>query len=173
MTGGGLTVSNWGSEFIGNSGTGNFLQSGGSNTVTGELVLGNSPGSSGTYSLGGSGLLSASYEYVGCYGTGTFIQSGGTNTIANDEFQGLYLGYNAGSSGTYSLGGTAQLSAPSEYVGFDPAATALFQQTGGTNTVGCISVGSGGRYLLTGGVLQIGGAMINAGSSTAATAPVR
>ena len=99
MTGGSLTVSTWYSEFVGDSGKGSFSQSGGTNTVDGELVLGSGPGSSGTYSLSGTGLLSAWYEYVGYSGTGTFTQSGGTNAIANAEFQGLFLGYSAGSSG--------------------------------------------------------------------------
>ena len=49
----------------------------------------------------------------------------------------------------------AQLSAPSEYIGYGSAATALFQQTGGTNTADYLSIGSGGNYQLTGGTLQI------------------
>ena len=41
-------------------------------------------------------------EYVGYSGTGLFTQSGGNNTI----YGGLYIGYNSGGSGTYSLSGT-------------------------------------------------------------------
>ena len=102
-----------------------------STATTVRSILAVNAGSSGTYNLSGSGLLSANSEYVGYSGTGTFTQSGGTHSIANS----LYLGYNAGSSGTYSLSGSGQLSAASEYVGYNPGATALFQQTGGTNTV--------------------------------------
>ena len=39
----------------------------------------------------------------------------------------------AGSTGTYSLSGTGQLSAASEYIGYNSAASASFQQSGGTN----------------------------------------
>ena len=45
------------------------------------------------------GSLCTSHQYVGSGGTGTFTQSGGANTIGNY----LYLGVNAGDSGTYNL----------------------------------------------------------------------
>ena len=90
---------------------------------------------------------------MGYSGTGTFTQSGGTNSIID----ALYLGYNAGSSGTYNLSGSGLLSAASEYVGYDPGATALFQQSGGSNATSFLSIGSGGRYLLSGGTLNITG----------------
>ena len=54
-------------------------------------------------------------EYVGSSGTGTFTQSGGTNNIGSGC---LYLGYNAGSSGSYTLSGSGLLSAANEYVGY-------------------------------------------------------
>ena len=155
------------------SGTGTFTQTGGTNSISyGYLYLGNYAGGSGSYSLSG-GQLSASYgEYVGYSGTGSFTQTGGTNAVASD----LYLGYNAGSSGTYNLGGSGQLSAASEYVGYTAGATALFQQTGGTNTVSNLSIGSGGTYLLAGGTLQVNGSLVNqgifAGSNTPASLSV-
>ncbi|MGO9113050.1 MAG: beta strand repeat-containing protein, partial [Thermoguttaceae bacterium] len=143
-------------EYVGYSGSGTFTQSGGSNTINGyysSLYLGYNVGSSGTYSLGGNSQLLVPSEYVGYSGTGTFAQSGGTHSIANS----LYLGYNAGSGGTYNLSGSGQLSAASEYVGCDPGAAALFQQTSGSNATSFISIGSGGRYLLSGGTLNITG----------------
>ena len=88
---------------------------------------------------------------MGDFGVGTFSQSGGTNSIANS----LYLGYNSGSNATYSLGATGQLSAAGEYVGYVAGATGLFQQAGGTNSTNFLSIGSGGRYQLSGGTLQI------------------
>ena len=45
----------------------------------------------------------------------------------------LYLGYNAGDSGTYNLSGVAQLSASNEYVGY--SGTGNFTQSGGTNGI--------------------------------------
>ena len=44
---------------IGNSGSGSFTQTGGTNAVSGNLFLGNGTGSSGTYNLSGSGLRPA------------------------------------------------------------------------------------------------------------------
>ena len=154
LSGSGLLSAN--SEYVGSSGTGTFTQTGGTNNVNsyyaGSLTLGANAGGSGAYNLSGSGLLSANSEYLGYSGTGSFTQSGGTHTTNS-----LYLGYNAGSSGSYSLSGSGQLSATSEYVGYNSGATALFQQTGGSNASSFISIGSGGRYLLSGGMLDITG----------------
>ena len=142
------------SEYVGYSGTGTFTQSGGTHSIANSLYLGYYGGSSGAYSLGGSGLLSAaSFEYVGLSGTGSFTQSGGTHSIVNS----LYLGFNAGGCGAYNLSGSGLLSAASEYVGYDPGATALFRQTGGINATSFISIGSGGRYLLNSGTLDVTG----------------
>ena len=88
------------------------------------------------------GSLTAGYiEYVGYSGTGTFTQTGGINTIS---FY-FYLGYNSGSTGTYNLSGTGQLSAATEYIGY--YGTGTFTQTGGTNS---ISSSFGGNYLYLG-----------------------
>ena len=157
LSGSGLLSS--GNELVGDGGTGNFTQSGGTNAISSALYLANNPSSSGTYSLSGSGQLSAPTEHVGHSGTGIFTQSGGTNTISS----ALYLGYTAGSSGTYSLSSSGLLSATNEYIGYNSAATALFQQTGGTNSVTYLSIGSGGRYQLGGGTLQIGAGLIDSG----------
>ena len=97
-------------EDVGYNYNGSFTQSGGTNTIYpgGYLIIGFFNGSSGTYNLGGSGLLNGSYdECVGYSGTGSFTQSGGTNSTGY-----VLVGYYAGSSGTYSLSGSSQLSAP-------------------------------------------------------------
>jgi autotransporter-associated beta strand protein len=146
-------------EDVGLLGAGNFTQTGGTNTASNDFSLGVNSGGSGTYSLAGTGQLSAPIEYVGWSGTGNFTHSGGTNSISI----ALYLGCSAGGSGTYSLSGSGLLSAPIEYVGSSSAATALFQQTGGTNSVTYLSIGGGGRYLLSGGTLQLNGGVFNAG----------
>ena len=116
---------------MGYSGTGNFTQSGGTNTVVNYLDIGNqfvnNPASVATYSLSGTGQLSAQYEKVGMSGTGNFTQSGGTNTISG----ALMLG--GSSSGTYSLSSSGLLSAPAEYVG--DSGPGNFTQSGGTNTI--------------------------------------
>ena len=109
------------------------------------MSLGYNPGSNGTYNLIG-GSLSAQSIYVGYSGTGAFSQSGGTNAVPNNNplpggsTSCLYMGYNPGSTGTYSLSGTGLLSvtgtgpAPNgEFVGFSGAGA--FTQSGGTNAI--------------------------------------
>ena len=115
----------------------------------------------GTYNISAGSLLVGKSEYVGYSGAGTFNQSGGTHTITGN----LYLGYNNGSSGTFTLSGAAsQLSATDEYIGYSSAATAVMQQTGGTNSAVYLSIGSGGQYQFSGGTLQINGVgLVNQG----------
>ena len=81
-------------EYLGNSGTGTLIQSGGTNNIGEYLYLGNQAGGAGTYILSGSGYLSASgtfssggstyysQENVGNSASGTFTQTGGTNTCS-------------------------------------------------------------------------------------------
>ena len=90
----------------GQSGTGMFAQSGGTNTVSnngGGLFLARDSNSRGLYNLSGAGVLFTNTEYVGSGGTGTFNHSGGTNYAGSPYSGGIYLSYNAGSSGSYNL----------------------------------------------------------------------
>ena len=144
------------SEYLGSSGSGVFTQLGGTNTA-GGLFSGKNFGSNGIYSLTGSGTLAANSEFVGYSGSGTFNQSGGTNNYAsNGTYLFLWLGANAGSSGSYSLTGPGLLSAGPEYVG--NSGTGIFTQSGGTNVSDTLflggNVGLSGSYNLSGsGVL--------------------
>jgi len=164
---GSLTVAVGSTEFVGYSGTGTFNQAGGTNALAGTLYVGYL-GGTGIYSLSGTGLLSVSSnvgnEYVGNIGTGTFNQTGGTNTAVG----ALNLGNNAGSAGTYNLGGTGSLSIGDEEVG--GSGTGTFNQTGGTNAVtGTLYVaanaGSTGAYNLQGGTLTAGAIIVNSGGT--------
>ena len=96
ISGGLLSVGN---HYVGSGGTGLFTQSGGTNTISNSLYLGNNAGDSGTYNLSGSGSVAMtnfnSAEYVGYSGTGAFTQSGGVNSIS---YSSVYLGCNPGSS---------------------------------------------------------------------------
>ena len=104
----------------------------------------------GAYSLSGDGnRLSAGTEYVGYAGTGSFARSAGANTLSGS----LYLGYASGGNGAAAWA-ASQLSAASEYIGYAPSATALVQQTGGTNTATFLSIGAGGQYQFSGGTLS-------------------
>jgi len=145
-------------EVIGDRGTGQFTQNGGTNTISGTLVLGNGgvTGNSGTYNLNG-GQLSAVNEIVGYGGTGFFNQNGGTNTISGQ----LTLGSQAGSGSTggllsvdntYTLS-DGNLSAANMVVGDGGHGT--FNQNGGTNTISGQLIlgnqgGGGGVYNLRG-----------------------
>ena len=152
-------------EYVGNSGTGSFTQTGGTNAISYlitevypnyNLYVGCNPGSSGTYTLSGSGLLSVPNEFVAYAGSGNFTQSGGTNAV----LQGLYVGGN----GIYSLSGSGLLSAPIETVGASSTyTTTLFQQSGGTNTTSLFTIGTNATYQLTGGTLQVDTAWANGG----------
>jgi len=161
MSGGSLTSYY---AYIGNTGAGNFNHSAGTNTASfghdyGGLYLGYISGVIGNYNLSGTGQLIASCEYVGYSGTGIFTHSAGTNTVSYY----LYLGYNSDASGNYNLNGTGQLSASREYIGYNATATALLEQSGGTNTANYVSIGTNGEYIFTGGTLQINGGLDNQG----------
>ena len=112
MIDGSLTVGN--TAYVAYSGIGTFAQSGGTCDVSGmgSLYLGYGTGGSGSYSLSGTGQLSAYSQYVGYYGMAALTQYGGSNTAS-----GLCLGLYSGASGTYSLSGTGQLCAGGESIG--------------------------------------------------------
>ncbi len=101
---------------VGSLGVGTFTQSGGTHTVTNNLVVGDqsipsdptacggactSGGpSEGMYNLIG-GTLSTGSTIVGNYGNGTFTQNGGTHTVTGN----VTIAANPGSKGTYNLNG--------------------------------------------------------------------
>ena len=79
----------------------NTLTLSGPNTFTGNLTV-----DGGTLAMPG-GTLTPGEEYVGYSNTAGFAQSGGANLVANN----VVLGYNSGSSGSYSLSGGSLLAA--------------------------------------------------------------
>ena len=140
-----------GAVYVGYEGTGTFVQTGGElyHHWT-PLYLGYSPGSQGTYNLSG-GTLSADEEHVGEEGSGAFVQTGGVNDVGR-----LSLANERGASGTYDLSGTGQLKAQEEILGGSyEEGTAVFRQSGGTNTAWFVRVAPMAQYLLSGGLLQV------------------
>jgi len=118
------------------------------------LSLGGTQGTGTVQMTGGSLAGNGGGEYVGDYGgTGTFNQSGGTNSAGS-----LLL---EESGATYRLSGSGVLSGTGESVGHD--GNALFQQTGGQNISTVVTIGSGGRYQMSGGTLQLNGGLQNLG----------
>ena len=90
---------------MGSSGTGNFTQSGGTNTMSNyTLSLGDSRWQQRNLQSQWDRPVVHTYEFVGHSGTGNFTQSGGTNTISTAISM---IGSGSGSSGTYNLSGPA------------------------------------------------------------------
>ena len=150
---------------------GTFTQTGGTNNVgsyTLYIAYSGYPYNNtnvGTYSLGGSGLLSASIESVGWFGSGSLVQTGGTNN-ANV----IDLGVDTGSNGTYNLSQSGQVSASSEVIGYY-GGSGTFTQSGGTNSTGSLTLsnttGSSGTYNLNGGLLTVSSLALGSGTAAA------
>ncbi len=91
-------------EIVGWGYLGSVNQSGGTHSVSKELDFGyfsSGPSNSGSYTLSGSGRLSAVVEIVGHSASGSFTQSGGTNALSS----GLIIAQSSTASGTYNLNG--------------------------------------------------------------------
>ena len=147
-----------GDQYIGNSGTGDFIQSSplNSHNTTDNLYLGHDTTGIGTYTMMG-GWLTAGSETIGRAGTGTFTQRGGTftqwgglNSVSGD----MTIGEFSGSSGEYSmmgvLGGNPTLTVGNNvYVGKGGDGT--FTQEGGSITAVSEYIGyqSGGTSSFT------------------------
>ncbi len=141
-------------EFIGTSGKGQVVQTGGTNTNN-SILLGGNSGSSGTYTLSGGGSLSSDVQTIGESGTGLFNQTGGNNTV---NFT-LALGIQSTGVGTYNLSG-GHLQADNEII--SSKGTGTFNQSGGNNNISTTltlgnslgnSLGGVGTYNLSGGNL--------------------
>ena len=134
-------------EYVGMSAVGTFTQSGGMNTC--DLIVGYGIRATGSYTLAGSGRVSAGEEFLGYWGTGNFTQSGGTNNTMS-----LCFGYQAG-GGTYNLNG-GLLTASQISAGYG---IGTFNLNGGTLQVlsSCTTFFQG----LTNVYVQAGGAKID------------
>lgn len=163
LTGGGLSA---GYLKIGLDGTGTFNHSGGINTLSGAvgdqvISLGVNAGVTGTYTLSGTGELTAAQINVGYDGTGHFIQSSGSNTTGS-----LVIARNIYSSGSYEMSGgtlltnTTVIGLSSDNQGASYYTTyGTFEQSGGSHTVtGVLEMGNDGGtrsiYNLSGGSLS-------------------
>jgi hypothetical protein len=154
-TGGGIATITMGAdtltsivEEVGDSasstnGEGTFNQSGGTNQAgfggTGDvddqgLFLGVNPTDKGFYILTGGTLTATGNtpEYIGASGIGVFNQSGGLNTIDGGGVP-LDIGENPGATGTYILSNGTLAVQGVENLG--QSGSAIFNQSGGTNTV--------------------------------------
>ena len=150
MTAGALSA---GAVYVGNAGTGSFTQFGGTNNTWGNLYLGYSTGSYGSYNLTGSGqLYTSASEFVGYSGTANFTQNSGANSAGN-----LTLGNNPNSNGTYNLSGSGQVTASFIYIGSSGSGSVT--QSGQSNALSenlylGNNPGGVGTYNLYGGELK-------------------
>jgi T5SS/PEP-CTERM-associated repeat protein len=135
LTAGGLLVGGHNGSTT-TSGRGAISQSAGAVATSAGLdfVLGDGAGSTGTYTLSGTGTLTAAQsEYIGYAGNGTFNQSAGTNSLLTSSVGSLDIGILAGATGTYNLNGGTLTANTHVYVG--DGGTGTFNQTIGTNTI--------------------------------------
>ncbi len=182
-------------ESIGSQGSGNFTQSGGTNS-TNILYIGAGFGGNGTYNLNGGTLTCQQLQ--GGAGTSTLNLDGGvllpatgassnfisglsTFTVGNTatasyaqssgslSVGNLNLGFNPSASGSYNLSNSAVLSiSGNENVGYSGSGS--FTQSGGTNSTNILHIGAGlgsnGTYNLNGGSLTCQQIQGGAGIST-------
>ncbi len=170
LSGGTLDV---GGDIISGAGNSTLLINGGTlnvaggNIDVGNFYIGRNLGSNhGSYTLRGSGTITAQTEKIGDEGgSGTLTQSGGINTITGALYIGS--GYSNGGYGVYNLEG-GSLVANDESIGQRGAGE--FNQTAGSHTItNILLLGryGNGSYTLSGGTLDVGGDIVNgAGVST-------
>src|SRR2546421_5342708 len=132
---------------VNSGGRGRYIQQGGTHTSNGQLILGLTSGTSGTYELSGAAVLnvnatSASTLTVGGAGSGIFTQTGGNHNVSRLEVGARY----SGGSGNYSIS-NGTINATVISVG-DPG-NGYFTQTGGNVNAVVLQTGIGGRYNLS------------------------
>jgi autotransporter-associated beta strand protein/T5SS/PEP-CTERM-associated repeat protein len=131
-TTGTLAVS--GELFVGDSlnSTGTFSLESGTMTVNNMIFIGNNRGA-GTLTMSGGTMTKASGDqtFVGRdNGTGTLTQSGGTITLNHD----FYVGQGGGANGTLHLSGSAVLNTGRDFVIGREGGTGALNMSGGTIT---------------------------------------
>ena len=113
---------------VGAAGSASFEQTGGNNSVSGSLIIGDQSTAVGTYTLSEfASSLTVNDEVVGAAGTAVFDQLGGTHVVSNS----LTIAANPGSAGAYNLRAGSLSAASLRNNG-------LFSQTGGSVNVGAL-----------------------------------
>ena len=175
--------------YVGNSGTGNIsIASGGSVTTNSFAYLGYNTGSAGTVTVDGTG--SGFYNnwplMVGYSGSGTLSVTNGASvtstagTIAGIAYDGAYLGYNAGSTGTATVDGAGSKWTNSGGLTIGSGGTGTLNITNGSSVsvTGATTVGAHGaiNFGTNGGTLTTGslyaGASQLSGTGTISTSGI-
>jgi len=135
-------------SFIGLAGSAVFEHSRGLHAVNSVLRLGDNVGSSGTYNLSGSAVVSSFVSSVGWRGKAVFNQSGGSHTVLGGY---LAMGEHSGAVGTYNLSG-GTFSASLARIG--TAGTGIVNHSGGSFAASELRLGEfaggSGTYQLSG-----------------------
>ncbi len=145
-----------GDAYVGYQGLGTFLQSGGTVSLSGSrLVVGYAGSAAGYYGLSGGTLsITSGEEELASSGSATFQHTGGRNSVGGT----LTIANGSGSAGTYTMSGSAALSAAWENIG--GGGRGVFTQDMGANTVtGALEIpgwSGNGTYNLNGGTLTAG-----------------
>ncbi|HZZ28499.1 MAG TPA: dockerin type I domain-containing protein, partial [Pirellulales bacterium] len=159
-------------------GTGTVNQSGGTNTVSGHIYLGADSGSPSSYTVSGTGVLTAEVINIGSVGTlnlsggtiningiardsgGTFSWTSGTLDFTQDTILDLETDL-LGASPTLSGNRTLEVTGNETLGGAQPIT--LTVNSGGAHTVtGTITVNSGSSLKLSGGTITVGGLNLGA-----------
>jgi len=115
--------------YINNGGTAQVTA--GNTEYANDLFLGRNSGQSGHVQMTGGALYTKYDQYIGYEGSGSFTQSGGENRCSyGTSNHDLYLGYDTGGTGTYTMSG-GTLYTGDQYIGRLGSGT--FIQSGGTN----------------------------------------
>jgi fibronectin-binding autotransporter adhesin len=168
LHGGTLDATNGGTSanpvsFVGNTSIGTFNQDGGAH-ITDFLGVGTIGGGNGTYNLsGGTVQVQGNLGIGGDTSSGLIDQTGGTVTVGGTIFMN---GNGNANSAKYKLSGdpnTVSLTVTGNtIVGANGLAGSVFEQSGGTHTIGGDlnigrSSGGHGTYTYNGGTLSVSG----------------
>lgn len=156
LTGGTNTVK--GNLYVGrssNAAVGTYTMSGDNTLVTAnDLRLGEVAGANGTFTQNGGTVTPTYWEYVGVKGIGKYVQTGGSNIVTmNGASSQLHIGREASGNGTYTLSDGLLEVSGAFTVGYQ--GTGVLEVTGGRIVTPSISGGTGSSVVMFGGGAQL------------------
>jgi len=138
-------------EVIGSTGSGAYVQTTGTNDAS-VLILGQSLGSNGTYTLSGGELKAGGGWTIGLNGNGTFVQSGGSSGGGQ-----LHIAANGGATGSYALSGGSVDSTITEVGGFGAGTMSVANIAVLKTELLTVGYGAGSTFTQTGGTVAVSG----------------
>jgi hypothetical protein len=147
-------------EYIGynssNGGNGQFIQTGGTNSVSSELYIYN-----GSYAMSGNSTLSAESMQMSSYSltASTFTQNGGSVSIVSSQ---SYIGY--GGQASYTMTNGATLTTNNESLYIANGGTGTFSQTDSTVNIGTATLYLASQSNSTASYTLAGNSQLNTGN---------